>query len=68
MDKVIFGRYVSFPNKHCQLRPFLHSKMQVKKGEGVALSEENEHGREHPILYTSRKFSACKEAYSTTEK
>lgn len=37
-------------------------------GVGVVLSQKNETGDEHPILYLSRKFSPVERRYSTTER
>lgn len=38
------------------------------RGLGVVLSQKNDKGEEHPILYLSRKLSPREEAYSATEK
>lgn len=37
-------------------------------GVGVVLTQLNEEGEEHPILYLSKKFSEVEKRYSTTEK
>ncbi|KAG8197404.1 hypothetical protein JTE90_014891 [Oedothorax gibbosus] len=37
-------------------------------GIGIVLSQVNEEGDEHPIMYLSRKFSPAEQKYSTTER
>lgn len=37
-------------------------------GMGVVLSQRNDAGEEHPVLYLSKKFSSAEKNYSTTEK
>ena len=37
-------------------------------GMGVVLSQVNEQGEEHPVLYLSKKFSDVEKRYGTTEK
>ncbi|GFW27216.1 retrovirus-related Pol polyprotein from transposon 412 [Trichonephila clavipes] len=38
------------------------------EGYGVVLTQKDENGKEHPILFLSKKFSVTERKYSTTEK
>ncbi|GFX12280.1 retrovirus-related Pol polyprotein from transposon 17.6 [Trichonephila clavipes] len=48
-----------------------HLKLQTDasdEGYGVVLSQKDDNGKEHPILFLSKKFTATERKYSTTEK
>ncbi|XP_055951586.1 uncharacterized protein LOC129987653 [Argiope bruennichi] len=59
-------------------KPVLHAPDYTKKfivqtdasdvGMGVVMSQLDSEGKEHPILYLSKKFSDAEKKYSTTEK
>ncbi|GFY45977.1 retrovirus-related Pol polyprotein from transposon 17.6 [Trichonephila inaurata madagascariensis] len=38
------------------------------QGYGVVLTQKDDNGKEHPILFLSKKFTATERKYSTTEK
>ncbi|GFW90654.1 retrovirus-related Pol polyprotein from transposon 17.6 [Trichonephila clavipes] len=38
------------------------------KGYGVVLTQKDDNGKEHPILFLSKKLTATERKYSTTEK
>lgn len=48
--------------------PFLVQCDASDRGMGVVLSQVNEKGEEHPVVYASRKLTSREQAYSTTEK
>ncbi|GFW59148.1 retrovirus-related Pol polyprotein from transposon 297 [Trichonephila clavipes] len=49
-------------------REFIVQTDASNAGMGAVLTQLNEQGEEHPILYLSKKFSEVEKRYSTTEK
>lgn len=49
-------------------KPFILQCDASNLGIGIVLSQVNDHGEEHPILYLSKKFSIAEQKYGTTEK
>lgn len=49
-------------------RPFVVQCDASNRGMGVVLSQTDDEGAEHPILYVSRKLSIREEAFSASEK
>lgn len=49
-------------------RTFLVQCDASNRGLGVVLSQVNEKGEEHPVVYASRKLTTREQAYSTVEK
>ncbi|GBM20257.1 Retrovirus-related Pol polyprotein from transposon 17.6 [Araneus ventricosus] len=49
-------------------KPFILQTDASDLGYGVVLAQKDNEGREHPILYISKKFTSAERKYSTTEK
>lgn len=49
-------------------KPFILQTDSSDLGYGIILAQNDKEGKEHPVLYMSKKFTSAERKYSTTEK